>query len=116
MCLDLPGAAEKISHGRPNFFTRKVFAVYGGGVKVETGVHERHDNALLFLPDASDILALDGDDRVFVPAYYGPYGWRGIDLDFDGTDWDEVREFVDASYRLTAGKRLIAKLDRGSEQ
>ena len=25
-----PGTAEKVSHGRPAFFTRKVFAYYGG--------------------------------------------------------------------------------------
>ena len=33
VCLSLPGAAEKISHGRPNFFTTKVFAIFGGVTK-----------------------------------------------------------------------------------
>ena len=33
ICLALPGADEKISHGRPNFFTRKVFATFGGSLK-----------------------------------------------------------------------------------
>jgi hypothetical protein len=27
----LPGADMKVSHGRPAFFTKKVFAYYGGG-------------------------------------------------------------------------------------
>ena len=29
LALALPDAAEKISHGRPAFFTTKVFAYYG---------------------------------------------------------------------------------------
>jgi hypothetical protein len=111
VCLSLPGAAEKISHGRPNFFTRKVFAVYGGGVKIAPGVHESHDNALLFMAEAGELQALDDDPRFFVPAYYGPYGWRGTDLTLDETDWTEVRELIDASFRLTATKKLIAELE-----
>jgi hypothetical protein len=35
MALHLPGAAEKVSHGRPAFHTVKVFAYYGGSVKVD---------------------------------------------------------------------------------
>ena len=33
VCLALPEAAEKVSHGHPNFYTTKVFAVFGGVVK-----------------------------------------------------------------------------------
>mgnify|MGYP000895616343 CR=1 FL=1 len=36
----LPGAAEKVSHGRPAFFTTKVFAYYGGSRKVD-GVYDK---------------------------------------------------------------------------
>ena len=42
----------------------------------------------------------------------GPFGWLG--LDFTATkkvDWDEVRELVDASFRLIAPKKLIKQLD-----
>ena len=45
-----------------------------------------------------------------MPAYLGPYGWIGLDLD-ETTDWTEVAELLDASYRLTAPKKLIAELD-----
>ena len=112
ICLALPGAAEKISHGRPNFFTRKVFAVYGGSLKGD------HDSpvarqSLLFLPDASDREALMQDERFFVPAYYGPAGWLGLSFQLIGerVDWAEVAELVDASYRLTAPKTLVQELD-----
>jgi len=30
LCAELPGTHEKVSHGRPAFFTKKVFAYYGG--------------------------------------------------------------------------------------
>ena len=36
-----------------------------------------------------------------MPAYLGPSGWVGVDLDTD-TDWTEIAELLDASYRLTA--------------
>lgn len=93
ICLALPGADEKVSHGRPNFFTRKVFAIYGGTVK---GNHDPEPRArsLLFVPDAEDRLALLDDARVFVPGYLGPYGWLGLDFRPAGgasrVDWAEV--------------------------
>lgn len=104
-----PGVDEKISHGRPAFFTKKVFVYYGGSVRAD-GEWEPHDHSIVVLPDPDDRLALRADPRCYVPAYVGPSGWIGLDLD-DGTDWDEVDELLDASYRLTAGKRLIAQLD-----
>ena len=113
ICLALPGADEKISHGRPNFFTRKVFAIYGGSLN---GDHfapvARH--ALLFLPDADDRPALLEDERFFVPAYVGTNGWLGLSFELSGchrVDWGEVAELVDASYRNTAPARLVAELD-----
>ena len=114
VCLALPGADEKVSHGRPSFFTRKVFAVYGGVIK---GDHDPYPygQALLFVPDSADRPALLDDDRVFEPAYLGPYGWLGLNLrNADGpggVDWAEVRELVDASYRLTAPAGLVRALD-----
>ena len=47
------------------------------------------------------------DPRFFVPAYLGPKGWLGMDLD-DGSDWAEVAELLDASWRRAAPKRLLA--------
>lgn len=108
----LPGADEKVSHGRPAFFTKKVFAYYGGSLK-QDGAWVQHPHSLTVLPDESDRRALLGDPRVYVPAYLGPSGWISMDLD-ELTDWDEVNELLDASYRLTAPKRLIAELDARS--
>ena len=109
LCLAMPGAQEKISHGHPAFFTKKIFAFFGGSMKVD-GQWVQHEQAVLVLPDPAERTALLADDRFWVPAYLGPGGWIGLDLG-DGTNWDEVAELVDESYRNTAGKRLIAQLD-----
>jgi hypothetical protein len=114
ICLALPGADEKVSHGRPRFFTRKVFAIYGGVVK---GDHdpEPYRQALLVLPDEADRPALLDDGRFVVPGYHGPSGWPMLDLrtaaGADGVDWVEVAELVDTSYRRTAPAGLVRELD-----
>ncbi|USQ80013.1 MmcQ/YjbR family DNA-binding protein [Ornithinimicrobium faecis] len=117
LCLALPDAAEKRSHGSPTFFTRKVFATFGGSRK---GDHyspiARH--ALLFLPDASEREALVEDERFFVPAYVGPSGWLGLSFHLvggvDQVDWEEVGELIEMSYRLTAPASLVRELDERS--
>lgn len=107
--MAFPSAAEKVSHGRPAFHTKKLFAIYGGSLKV-AGEWVQHRQSILICADPDEREALLGDARVYVPAYWGPSGWIGLDLDED-TDWSEVAELLDASYRLTAAKRLIAQLD-----
>lgn len=112
VCLALPDAGEKVSHGRPVWFTTKVFAVFGGAVK---GDHADPllARALLFLPDPGERAALEQDARFRVPAYYGPAGWLALPLDETGSepDWGEVAELVESSYRQTAGVRRVARLD-----
>lgn len=109
LAASFPGSAEKISHGHPAFFTKKVFAYFGGSVKLD-GQWVQYPQSLLVLPDADERPALTQDQRVYLPAYLGPSGWVGLHLD-EGTDWEEVHELLDASYRLTAPPRLVAQLD-----
>ena len=108
LCGAFPDADEKVSHGRPAFFTKKIFAYYGGSVKVADEWVE-HPQAIMVQPDPADRAALLDDPRSFVPAYLGPSGWIGLDLGVD-TDWDEIAELLDASFRLTAPKRSVARL------
>lgn len=109
ICLSLPGAAEKLSHGRPAFFTKKIFAIFGG---VERGDHHsgRYDEAVLLLPDPAHTPALLADERFFTPGYYGPYGWVGLDFTAAPVDWEEVEELVVESFTQTAPKRLVQEL------
>lgn len=105
----LPGSDEKVSHGRPAFFTAKVFAYYGGSLKIDRE-WVQHPQSLVVLPDPDDRPALLEDPRVYLPAYLGPSGWIGIDLD-GRTGWDEVAELLDASYRQTAPAKMVRELD-----
>lgn len=107
IALALPDATEAIAHGRPTFRCGKMFGNYGGSVK---GSKERYDQSVLFITDPAEREALLADDRFFLPAYLGAYGWLGIVLD-DDTDWTEVAELLDASYRQIAPKRSLAKLE-----
>jgi len=107
-CLELPGADEKVSHGRPVFFTKKIFAIYGSSTKGEHGVD--YPQSLVFLPDEEERPALEQHPSVFVPMYWGPYGWLGYDLR-NTPDWDEVTELVEDSYRMTANKTQLKALD-----
>lgn len=108
IALALPEATEKVTHGRPTFYTDRVFAYYGGSPRGRTG--DRHDAALLFRPDPEDEPALRQDRRFWEPSYLWPHGWLATDLDAT-TDWKEVAELLDASFRATAPKRLVALLD-----
>jgi hypothetical protein len=112
IALAFPGSDEKESHGRPAFFTRKVFGYYSGSIRVD-GEWEPHYQAIIFLPDPMERPALEADHRFWVPAYLGPSGWLGIDLS-PGSDFEEVAELLEESYRATAPKRLVNELDAGS--
>lgn len=107
IALALPGTQEKISHGRPAFFTRKIFAYCSGATREEyaAGLAPPRVSVLL---EPDERLAMLAEGAV-EPAYLGPYGWVAVDL--DGADWERVAELVDASFRVTAPKRLVAELD-----
>jgi hypothetical protein len=110
ICLAFPEARETVTFGRPWFRAKKTFAVFGGGTKAPDG--RMFPSAVIFLPDPGTRLALLEDPRAFVPSYFGPNGWMGLDLTAAPVDWQEVTELVDESYRNAAPKRLIALLDR----
>ena len=61
-------------------------------------------------PAGEQQLLLASGDHFFFPDYVGSKGWIGIHLD-DATDWEEVAEIVEDSYRLIAPRRLVAELD-----
>jgi predicted DNA-binding protein (MmcQ/YjbR family) len=103
ICLALPEAAEKETWSAPTFRVRdKIFAM----------IH--HDQPLAVWckapPGAQEMLVDDDPKRFFVPPYVGHNGWIGIYLD-RRTDWDDVADFIEDSYRMTAPKRLIKLLE-----
>ena len=64
------------------------------------------------------MVKLDGDEREallaegrgWVPGYLGPSGWLGLDID-DDTDWTEMGELIENSYRETAPRGRVKDLD-----
>lgn len=109
ICLGMPGAREKISVGHPNFFTRKVFCWYAMAHKID-GVWIRQPQAISVLLPESDRRALLGHPDAYVPGYIGPSGWVGLVVN-ESTDWVEVAELIEESFRFTASKRLVDQLD-----
>lgn len=101
VCLALPEVEEFESHGRPNFRAGKVFAVYGAGLE--------HPSGLILKIDASEREALREDPRFYIPKYYPDR--LALDVDHPDTDWSEVTELVESSYRQIALKRMLGALD-----
>ena len=112
IALGFPESFEKVSHGRPVFCVPKMYAVYGGSSKtIKPGEMTAIPHSVLVKADESDRKALEQDRRFFYPAYMGPYGWLGLDFTAAKVDWAEVRELVDASYRLVAPPKALKLLD-----
>lgn len=108
LAFALPEAQEKVSHGQPAFFTGKVFAYYGGTPRGTDG--PRHNQSVLVRADRHEQEAIRQLPGGFEPAYLGPYGWSGVDLEAH-TDWQFIAELLEDSYRLTAPRRLMEMLD-----
>jgi hypothetical protein len=68
-------------------------------------------NTIVFKPEPADRPAYLQDPRFFSPAYWGPSGWLGVDVDAPETDWTEIAELIDASYRQVALVRQLKALD-----
>lgn len=104
LALNLPAAAEKLSHGSPGFFVEggKFFAYFS------ENHHGDGITALLLKVSSLDEAAMlieQDSDRFFRPKYFGPAGWVGIVLT-DGPDWGMIEAMLGAAWRLCAPKRL----------
>ena len=105
ICLSLPEAYEKLSHGEPTWFVRKSFD------SLATAHHDRLAFWCPAPPGVQEELVEQEPDRFFRPPYVGPSGWIGVWFDGDDVDWDEIREIVVDAYRHVAPKKLIKLLD-----
>lgn len=109
LCLALPEATERLSHGEPTWFIqgKKTFVMYA---------NHHHDDRLAFwcaAPDgAQEVLVTSEPERFFRPPYVGHRGWLGVRLDVDGVDWDQIADLVTDAWRTVAPKRLLARLEK----
>jgi hypothetical protein len=112
ICLALPEATERLSHGVPAFFVGKQFvALWPDG-------HHDHQFAQLWCAAPQGVqeeLVTTEPERFFRPPYVGGRGWLGARLDGD-VDWEEVAAICEEAFRTVAPKKLVAALDakRGS--
>jgi hypothetical protein len=100
ICLSLPDANERASHGAPTFFIRdkRSFVTY---------VDDHHGDGRLALwcassSDVQQMLATSRPEQFFVPPYVGHLGWIGVRLDRD-LSWDEIDGIIRDAYQIVAG-------------
>jgi len=106
ICLALPEAREKRSHGEPTWFAGKgrVFAM------LDDHHHgAAHLSAWLPAPAGVQEALIETDPgRFFRPPYVGASGWVGVVLD-TRPDWSMVSWLVDRAYRHVAHPKLVAQ-------
>jgi hypothetical protein len=107
ICLALPEASERLSHGEPAWFV-------GGKRSFATYADHHHDDRVAFwcaaTPEVQQALVSGNPLRYFIPPYVGVRGWVGVVLD-PVTDWDSVTDLIEDAYRQVAPRRLVTDLD-----
>jgi len=101
ICLALPDANERESHGSPTFFIRdkRSFVMYADD-------HHGDGRLALWCASSSDVqkmLATSRPDQFFVPPYVGHLGWIGVRLDRD-LSWDEIQGVIKDAHQVVIEK------------
>jgi hypothetical protein len=115
ICLALPEASERPSHGEPTFFV--------GGKRTFATVWDNHHGdgrfaVLCAAPAGIQAALVEADpERFFVPPYVGHRGWIGVRLDRD-FDREEIAGILEDAYAEVAPPRLVeaARRDRTREE
>ena len=112
ICLALPGATERLSHGAPAFFAGRQFVMVW-----PEGHHDRPNPCLWCAapPGAQEGWIASDPRRCFRPPYVGSRGWLGVLLD-GRVDWARVEMLCEDAYRTVASTKLVALLDAGDER
>ena len=104
ICLALPEASERLSHGAQTFFVREKKAF----LMVLTNHHDDGRFAIWCSAPAEmqGMLVVADPERFFVPPYVGHRGWLGVRLD-RGIDWDELAGIAEDAYAEVAPPKLV---------
>jgi hypothetical protein len=108
IALALPEATRSVHGSHAAFQVRnKKFAYF---------LDNHHGDGIVALackvmPGDNTALAAAQPKRFYLPAYVGPRGWIALRLDVGKIDWDEVRELLVCSYRLTAPPKLANHIE-----
>lgn len=105
LCLALPEAWEKLSHGEPTFFVRKrVFAMCSIN-------HHNDGHIAVVVPAAIGVQAalIEAEPKKFYrPPYVGHAGWVGIEL--PRVRDKELAQHLREAWKLIAPEKLHAAL------
>lgn len=108
---------RKTSHGSPGWSVGgekngKLFAILADR-------HHGEDAVGLLVrasgPDEMSGLIEAQPDIYYWPKYYGASGWLGLKLNRRDVDWDQVRDWLERSWRASAPARLTRLLDVAEE-
>ena len=103
ICLAMPEASEKLSHGEPTFFAGKVFAMFSNN-------HHNDGHVALLVPTppgVQEALIATSPKTYYRPPYVGVKGWVGIELD-SISDEDLAGHITDA-WRMIAPKKITTR-------
>jgi hypothetical protein len=109
ICMTLPEANEKLSHGEPTWFAGKgkVFAMLDNH-------HHGSPHLSVWLPQplgAQEALLEADPERFFRPPYVGPSGWVGVILDTK-PNWSMVEQMVRDAYLHVATAKLRSRYSK----
>jgi predicted DNA-binding protein (MmcQ/YjbR family) len=107
LCMALPEATERLSHGEPTWFAGK-----GKAFAMLDDHHHGAPHLSVWLPaalGAQQALVESDPKRYFRPPYVGAGGWVGVVLD-GRPSWAMVSWLVEQAYRLVAHRRLVTQL------
>jgi hypothetical protein len=103
ICLALPGAVERPSHGTPSFFVgKRQFAQYWKD-------HHSDDREALWCaaPIGMQRMRVRADpERFFVPPYVGHRGWLGVRLD-RRPRWADLEGVIEEAHACVAPRTRV---------
>jgi hypothetical protein len=101
ICLTMPGAWEKLSHGEPTFFAgKKVFAMFANN-------HHNDGHIAVWCPAPLGMQAIliEAEPKKFYkPPYVGVRGWIGINL--NQIRDEELASHLSQAWQMIAPKKL----------
>lgn len=98
ICMSFPETTEKLSHGEPTFFRKKVYAMFDNN-------HHNDGHMAVWVPAApgiQEMLISTAPKKFFKPPYVGVNGWIGIEL--DAVDDEELVSYLHDAWKLVAMK------------
>lgn len=104
IAMPYPDAVEATTWGRPTYRVGKKIFVFVGETMA-------NPFSIVFKPAPEEKGALLADARFFIPRYFGVHGWLAMHIEADDTDWRQVAELIDTSYRQLALVRHLRRLD-----